>query len=105
LRFHDGWHQFGQHVSNLANDERHYHANATSCHAIVFISSYKAYLDLLTSLLDRLLVLGLDILDTTDHVESRLGDGVVLTVKDLLEGVEGLMSAKFSTGARIYSRP
>jgi hypothetical protein len=47
----------------------------------------------LTSLLDRLLVLGLDILDTTDHVESRLGDGVVLTVKDLLEGVEGLKSA------------
>lgn len=86
----DGWHQFNQRVSNLANEECHHHANAASCHAIVFISSYKANLDLLTSLLDRLLVLGLDILDTTDHVESRLGDGVVLTVKDLLEGVEGL---------------
>jgi hypothetical protein len=78
-------------VGNLAIDQHHHHANATSCHAIVFISSYKANLDLLTGLLDRLLVLGLDILDTTDHVESRLGDGVVLTVKDLLEGVEGLI--------------
>ena len=60
------------------------------CHAIVFISSYKAYLDLLTLFLDRLLVLGLDILDTTDHVESGLGDRVVLSVKDLLESVQGL---------------
>lgn len=39
-------------------------------------------------------MLGLDIGDATDHVEGRLGDRVVLSVKDLLEGVEGLrMSA------------
>jgi hypothetical protein len=53
-------------------------------------SANQAYLDLVTLLLDRLLVLGLDILDTTDHVESGLGDRVVLSVKDLLESIKGL---------------
>ena len=60
----------------------------------------------MTLLLDRLLVLGLDILDTTDHVESGLGDGVVLTVKDLLEGVEGLTSAaSILYKKKVNSRP
>jgi hypothetical protein len=39
-------------------------------------------------------VLGLDILDTTNHVEGRLGDRVVLTVEDFLEGVKGLAVSK-----------
>jgi hypothetical protein len=54
------------------------------------VSLIRSIYDLSTLLLEGLLVLGLDILDTTNHVEGRLGDRVVLTVKDLLESVEGL---------------
>jgi len=36
-------------------------------------------------ILGELLCLGLDVLDGTSHVESRLGEGVMGTRKDLLE--------------------
>lgn len=42
-------------------------------------------------------MLGLDVLDTTDHVERVLRDVVVLTVEDLLESVDGLLEGDKST--------
>ena len=36
-------------------------------------------------ILSELLCLGLDVLDGTSHVESRLGEGVMGSRKDLLE--------------------
>lgn len=50
-----------------------------------------------TLLLERLLVLGLDVLDTTDHVERVLRDVVMLTVEDLLESVDSLLEGDKST--------
>ena len=48
-------------------------------------------------------MLGLDILDTSNHVEGVLGDVVVLALKDLLESVDGLSSARIKCGLAIQS--
>ena len=53
--------------------------------------------DLVSLLLEGLLVLGLDIVNTTNHVEGRLGNRVVLTVKDFLESVQGLLEGDKSS--------
>lgn len=42
-------------------------------------------------------MLGLNVLDTTDHVERVLRDVVVLTVEDLLESVDSLLEGNKST--------
>lgn len=46
---------------------------------------------LVALLLERLFVLGLDVLDTADHVERVFGNVVVLARQDLLERVNGLL--------------
>ncbi len=63
---------------------------APKCQAAKVKMNLHSSLGLSTLLLDGLLVLGLDVLDTADHVERVLGHVVVLAVQDLLEGVDGL---------------
>jgi len=52
---------------------------------------------LVTLVLEGLLVLGLDIVDTSNHVEGVLGDVVVLTLEDLLESGDSLLEGDKTT--------